>query len=77
MAPIVVFRSHLRCGSSKILASAARHYATSAARTHHRIVVVGGGSAGVTVAAQLQRAPELSKPDIAIIDPTSTHWYQV
>lgn len=55
-----------------------RSYATSIpARAHHRIVIVGGGTAGVTVAAQVARANQLDKPDIAILDPASTHHYQV
>lgn len=46
---------------------------TRPARTHHRIVIVGAGTAGLTVAARLRRAGE---DDIAIIDPSTTHWYQ-
>lgn len=41
---------------------------------HHRIVVVGGGTAGITVAAKLCRA--LDEPDLAIIEPSETHYYQ-
>jgi len=41
---------------------------------HHRIVIVGGGSAGITVAARL--ATTLPQPDIAIIEPSATHYYQ-
>ncbi len=41
---------------------------------HHRIVVVGGGTAGITVAARLCRA--LDEPDVAIIEPSATHFYQ-
>lgn len=54
----------------------ARGYATMPAKPHHRVVIVGGGTAGVTVAAQLTRS-QLDKPDIAILDPASTHHYQV
>lgn len=55
----------------------ARGYATAMpAKPHHRVVIVGGGTAGVTVAAQLARS-QLDKPDIAILDPASTHHYQV
>jgi sulfide:quinone oxidoreductase len=43
-------------------------------REHHRIVIVGGGSAGISVAARLSRA--LKQPDIAIIEPSSVHYYQ-
>ena len=41
---------------------------------HHRIVVVGGGTAGITVAARLCRA--LDEPDVAIVEPSPTHYYQ-
>ncbi|KAI0022819.1 FAD/NAD(P)-binding domain-containing protein [Xylariomycetidae sp. FL0641] len=55
----------------------ARTYATSIpAKAHHRVVIVGGGTAGVTVAAQLQRSQALDKKDIAILDPASQHHYQ-
>lgn len=52
----------------------ARGYA-SQAKQHHKVVVVGGGTAGVTVAAQLRS--QLDKPDIAIVEPSATHHYQV
>ena len=39
-----------------------------------RIVIVGGGAAGISMAARLQRA--LSDPDITLIDPSETHYYQ-
>lgn len=56
----------------------ARTYATSIpAKAHHRVVVVGGGTAGVTVAAQLQRNTQFENKDIAILDPAQTHHYQV
>ncbi len=41
---------------------------------HHRIVVAGGGTAGITVAARLCRA--LDEPDVAIVEPSATHYYQ-
>jgi len=41
---------------------------------HHQFLIIGGGSAGITVAAQLKR--KLSKPDIAIIEPSDVHYYQ-
>ena len=54
-----------------------RGYATvSGNKAHHRVVVVGGGTAGVTIAAQLKRTPQLASGDIAILDPASTHHYQ-
>jgi sulfide:quinone oxidoreductase len=40
---------------------------------HHRFVVVGGGAAGVSVAARLVRAGE---DDVAIVEPSATHYYQ-
>lgn len=40
----------------------------------HEIVIIGGGTAGITVAAQLARKIEGSR--IAIIDPSSDHYYQ-
>lgn len=43
-------------------------------KEHHRIVIVGGGSAGISVAARLARA--LKQPDVAIIDPAESHYYQ-
>lgn len=39
----------------------------------HRVVIVGGGSAGITVAARLRRA---GITDVAVIEPSDTHWYQ-
>lgn len=42
--------------------------------TKHQVIIVGGGTAGITVAARLQLAqPDL---DIAIIEPSQTHYYQ-
>ena len=57
---------------------ATRYFATSAtAKPHHQIVIVGGGTAGITAAAQLRRTKGAEKADIAILDPASTHFYQV
>lgn len=39
----------------------------------HRVVIVGGGNAGISVAARLARA---GAEDIAIIEPSETHYYQ-
>lgn len=39
----------------------------------HRVVIVGGGSAGIGVAARLRRA---GVGDIALVEPSGTHWYQ-
>lgn len=41
--------------------------------SHHRILIIGGGTAGITVAARLHRAGE---HDLAIIEPSETHYYQ-
>ncbi|KAI1343093.1 FAD/NAD(P)-binding domain-containing protein [Xylariaceae sp. FL0016] len=73
MAGISAFRSLTRAPGRVF----ARTYATSIpAKAHHRVVVVGGGTAGVTAAAQLQRAQGLEKKDIAILDPAQSHHYQ-
>ncbi|HUY26734.1 MAG TPA: FAD/NAD(P)-binding oxidoreductase [Candidatus Binataceae bacterium] len=40
---------------------------------HHRIVVIGAGTAGLAVAARLKRAVDC---DVAIIEPSETHFYQ-
>jgi sulfide:quinone oxidoreductase len=40
----------------------------------HQVVIVGAGTAGITVAAQLQKKD--STLDILIIDPATTHYYQ-
>ncbi len=40
---------------------------------HHQVLILGGGTAGITVAARLRRA---AVSDIAIIEPSETHYYQ-
>ncbi|MHB1548068.1 MAG: NAD(P)/FAD-dependent oxidoreductase [Acidimicrobiales bacterium] len=40
---------------------------------HHHVVIVGGGTAGITVAARLRRKGTV---DVAVIEPSETHWYQ-
>ena len=39
----------------------------------HQILIVGGGTAGITVAARLLRK---GYRDVAVIEPSSTHYYQ-
>lgn len=39
----------------------------------HDVVIIGGGSAGITTAARLRKA---GVSDIAVIDPSDTHYYQ-
>lgn len=41
---------------------------------HYQVLVIGGGTAGIMVAAQLKR--KQSSLNIAIIEPSDTHWYQ-
>ncbi|NJB71328.1 sulfide:quinone oxidoreductase [Saonia flava] len=43
-------------------------------KTHHQIVIIGGGTAGIMVAAQMQKKHK--NLDIAIIEPSDTHYYQ-
>ncbi|ULC57896.1 NAD(P)/FAD-dependent oxidoreductase [Flaviramulus sp. BrNp1-15] len=43
-------------------------------KTHHQIIIVGGGTAGImTASLLLKKSPLL---DVAIIEPSDTHWYQ-
>jgi len=41
---------------------------------NHKVLIVGGGSAGITIAARLRRSD--SDLDIAIVEPSDTHYYQ-
>ncbi len=43
-------------------------------KAHYQVLIVGGGSAGITVAAYLANEP--SKPEVAIIEPSTRHFYQ-
>jgi len=43
-------------------------------KKHYQIIVVGGGNAGISVSAQILRKDP--KTDLAIIDPSKTHYYQ-
>lgn len=56
----------------------ARPFARFASTHQHKVVIVGGGTAGVSVAAQLERAfaaegRALKEGDIAIVEPAQTH----
>ena len=42
-------------------------------QSHHKVLIIGGGTAGITVAARLGRA---GVTDIAIVEPSGTHYYQ-
>jgi sulfide:quinone oxidoreductase len=42
---------------------------------HHQVLIVGGGTAGITVAASLRRRGRRAV-DIAIVEPSDTHYYQ-
>lgn len=42
---------------------------------HHEVVIVGGGTAGISVAAQLTRGWS-NQLDVAIVDPSDSHYYQ-
>jgi sulfide:quinone oxidoreductase len=43
-------------------------------KTHYQILIIGGGTAGIMTAAQLQK--EQKSLDIAIIEPSESHYYQ-
>jgi sulfide:quinone oxidoreductase len=42
--------------------------------SHHKVLIVGAGSAGLTMAAML--AKKMDYPDVAVIDPSESHYYQ-
>ena len=46
------------------------------ANTHHQILIVGGGAAGITVAAELRAQDHHEVLDIAIVEPSTVHYYQ-
>ncbi len=43
-------------------------------KNHYQVLIVGGGTGGITVAAQLCNRPD--PPEVAIIEPSSKHYYQ-
>lgn len=43
-------------------------------KSHYQILIIGGGTAGIMVASQLLRQKNVK--DIAIIEPSDTHYYQ-
>ncbi len=47
---------------------------TAIKKDHYQILILGGGTAGITVAAQLRR--KLKDYDLAIIEPSTKHYYQ-
>lgn len=49
-------------------------YAAPKSGAKARVVVIGAGAAGIDISARLLRM--LESPDITIIDPAETHYYQ-
>jgi sulfide:quinone oxidoreductase len=47
-----------------------------ATEKHHQILIIGGGTAGITVATSLCRRSGNDNLDIAIVEPSDTHYYQ-
>ena len=43
-------------------------------KSHYQILIIGGGTAGIMTAGQLLRKNR--KLDIAILEPSETHYYQ-
>jgi sulfide:quinone oxidoreductase len=46
---------------------------SASSQARHKVLIVGGGTAGITVAARLRR---FGVTDIAVIEPSSSHYYQ-
>ena len=42
-------------------------------KAHHKILILGGGTAGISVASRLAKAKQ---SDVAIVDPSTKHYYQ-
>ncbi|MGW0582413.1 hypothetical protein ACWD25_42275, partial [Streptomyces sp. NPDC002920] len=55
------------------LGPANRKETTMSITAHHQVLIIGGGTAGISVAARLQRA---GIRDIGIVEPAITHYYQ-
>jgi sulfide:quinone oxidoreductase len=64
---IEVFDSHSRYEPKKSFMAVNK-------KDHYQILILGGGTAGITVAAQLRR--KLKDYDLAIIEPSTKHYYQ-
>jgi sulfide:quinone oxidoreductase len=64
---IEVFDSHSRYEPKKSIMAVNK-------KDHYQILILGGGTAGITVAAQLRR--KLKDYDLAIIEPSTKHYYQ-
>jgi sulfide:quinone oxidoreductase len=45
-----------------------------ASSSHHKILIIGGGTGGICVASRLANAGLAA--DVAIIEPSSKHYYQ-
>ena len=43
-------------------------------KTHYQVLIIGGGTAGIMTAAQLKR--KRHELQVAIVEPSETHWYQ-
>ncbi|MFT5942366.1 MAG: sulfide:quinone oxidoreductase, partial [Sediminicola sp.] len=50
------------------------YYNQSQMKSHYQILIIGGGTAGIMVASQLLR--QKNAKDVAIIEPSDTHYYQ-
>lgn len=46
------------------------------ASEEHDVVIIGGGTAGISVAARLKLDPAGAALKIALIEPSTVHWYQ-